>query len=528
MKYLFIFLFFTAGAYAQAPAVPANLKVLGTRSWIRLQWIDQSLNEKGFKIYWSTVNEKPENPGATTAANAGRFYIQDVKAETTYYVWVDAFNEEGKSKSLTGVVTTVKSWSLDEDEIKTLSIESSKAVPSGMKLFWNDEFNDELLNRNKWSTNYYSNIDYLKKDNLSLMEHDSLPQPGMTFNGSSINLFTNETAPVKSFYPESGRKISSIQTYDWRTNENYLDNSRGGYFEVRVKRSSSGNPKGVNTAFWFDSPGPDLKNYLQEGTELAGVKGIRPKGQVFEIDVFENLDAQFVLHGHVDKHGKFVHNLATHIAEGYTHVDHWVTHGILWTPNSIKHYIDGTLIKAYDDKSQVYAPNHFMNVFLGTYGAGGAVNMEVDYIRGYQWPLYDGNELPNADFETNSTSLPWEGTGALSATTKRSGNYGLVLNPGQSMEQSVYLNNTQWYELQYWLQGEGKMELKIENLKQVTGETENTFKHSAAGTSAFNQHKLQFKTGKEYGNYMKTVKVKFTNIGNSMLVIDDLKVIKTK
>ena len=38
-------------------------------------------------------------------------------------------------------------------------------------------------------------------------------------------------------------------------NENLLDNSRGGYFEVKVRRNSSGNPEGINTAFWFDSPG---------------------------------------------------------------------------------------------------------------------------------------------------------------------------------------------------------------------------------------------------------------------------------
>lgn len=526
MRLLFVFLFFAAGAFAQSPAVPTNLKLLGTRSWIRLQWFDQASSEQGFKIYWSTVNKKPENPGAITAANVQRYYIQDVKAQTLYYVWIEAFNQQGLSKSLTGRVTTIKTWSLDLDEIKTLSIESSKAVPQGMTLFWNDEFNDELLNRNKWATNYYSNIDYLKKDNLSLMLGDSLPQPGMKFNGSSIDLFTNETAPLKSFYPQSGRKISSIQTYDWRTNENYLDNSRGGYFEVRVKRGSSGNPKGVNTAFWFDSPGPDLKNYLQKGTELDGVKGIRPKGQVFEIDVFENLDAQFVLHGHVDKKGQFVHNLATHIAEAYTHVDNWVTHGILWTPNSIKHYIDGKLIKAYDDKNQIYSPNHFMNVFLGTYGAGGSVNMEVDYIRGYQWPLHGGNELPNADFEANNNLLPWEGTGKLSTTVKKSGKNGLELQPGESMEQYVYLNNNTSYELQYWLMGKGELELKVDNLTQVTGAVENSFNQVSVGKSIFNLDKLQFRTGKEYGDYMKTVRIKFTNIGKSTLILDDIKAFK--
>ena len=70
---------------------------------------------------------------------------------------------------------------------------------------------------------------------------------------------------------------------------------------MKVRRNSSGNPEGTNTAFWFDSPGPDLRYYLEQGTNLNGTEGIRPKGQLFEIDVFEYLNAQFVLHGHVDQ-----------------------------------------------------------------------------------------------------------------------------------------------------------------------------------------------------------------------------------
>lgn len=521
MRLLFLLLFFTTGACAQAPATPEGLKLLGTRSWIRLQWTDKASNEQGFRIYWSAVNKKPENPAAIAGADVQVYYIEHVKEQTTYYVWVEAYNQQGTSTALSGAVTTIKTWKLDKDELKSLSIASSAAVPQGMELFWNDEFNDMLLNRNKWTTNYYSNIDLLKKDNLSLMLHDSLPQPGMSFNGSAIHLFTNDSVPLKSFYPVSGRKISSIQTYDWRTNENYLDNSRGGYFEVRVKRGSSGKPQGVNTAFWLDSPGPDLRNYLQKGTVLNGVAGVRPKGQVFEIDVFEMLNAQFVLHGHVSEKGEFIHNLATHIAEGYNHIDNWVTHGILWTPNSIKHYINGKLIKAYDDPHQIYSPNHFMNVFLGSYGAGGSVDMEVDYIRGYQWPLTEDNELPNPGFEANSSLLPWEGTGRLSAHVKRSGNSALMLQPGQFMEQYVYLKNDAPYKLRYWLAGEGKVELKAENIQQVEGKTESVFKHVVWATPAFKEQVLEFKTGKEYSNYMKTVKIKFSNVGNSAVMIDD-------
>nr|WP_121272884.1 family 16 glycosylhydrolase [Pedobacter schmidteae] len=526
MRLLFLLLFFTTGACAQAPVVPGSLKLLGTRSWIRVQWTDRAADEQGFRVYWSAENKKPAQPGAVVGKDIQRYYIENVKAESTYYIWLEAYNQHGASASLTARVTTVKSWSLDKDELQSLSVASSAAVPEGMELFWNDEFNDLLLNRNKWSTNYYSNIDLLKKDNLALMLQDSLPQPAMRFNGSTIHLFTNDSVPLKSFYPASGRKISSIQTYDWRTNENYLDNSRGGYFEVRVKRWSTGKPQGVNTAFWFDSPGPDLRNYLQKGTVLDGVAGVRPKGQVFEIDVFEMLNAQFVLHGHVSEKGEFIHNLATHIAEGYTHIGTWVTHGILWTPNSIKHYINGKLIKAYDNPHEIYSPNHFMNVFLGSYGAGGSVDMEVDYIRGYQWPLTGGNELPNPGFEANANLLPWGGTGTLSLATKRSGNSALVLQPGQHMEQYVYLNNHTDYKLRYWLQGQGKVELKAENITLVEGKTESAFAQVAEGNAVFKEQVLLFKTGSEYSDYKKTVKIKFTNTGGGAVVIDDVTVVK--
>lgn len=526
MRFLFLLLFLSAGACAQRPAEPAQLKLLGTRTWIRVAWKDMASDEQGYKIYCATRNQKPELPVAVVGADTQRYFIQQLTEQTKYYIWVEAFNASGLSKAVTGSVITTRSWSLDPDELKQLSPASSAAVPEGMALFWNDEFNDDLLNRNKWSTNYYSNIDFLKKDNLSLMLQDSLPQPGMNFNGSSIHLFTNEALPVKSFYPASGRKISSIQTYDWRTNENHLDNSKGGYFEVRVKRSSSGKPQGVNTAFWFDSPGPDLKCYLQQGTTLEGTSGIRPAGQVFEIDVFEMLDAQFVLHGLVDKDGKFVHNLATHIAEGYDHINNWVTHGILWTPTSIKHYINGNLIKEYADKHRIFSPNHFMNVFLGSYGSGGSVDMEVDYIRGYQWPLMNGNELPNPGFEANNKLLPWEGTAELSSNLKRNGDYALVLNPGQYIEQYVYLNHSVPYQLEFWMRGEGNLEVTAQNVSPVTGDLDKGSKLEASGTHDFQVKRLAFRTGSEPLDHMKTVRIKFVNTGTSAVLLDDVKVSK--
>lgn len=524
MKILFFLLFFSNIVSAQKPLAPSALRILGTRSWIRLDWKDHSGNEQGFKIYFSTRNKKPDSIAAVVDANTTRYYLQNVIPKTKYFVWIEAFNQSGTSKALTGVITTITNWVLDSLEATHLDILSSDAVPAGMQLFWHDEFNDELLNRNKWTTNYYSTIDFLRKENLQALLHDSLPQAAYKLNGHSIDLFVNDSLPVKAF--SNGKKISSLQTYNWSTNENLLDNSRGGYFEVRVRRNYSGKPQGLNTAFWFDSPGPDLKYYLPEDATVYGTKGIRPKGQLFEIDIFENLDAQFVMHGKVDSNGRFIHNLATDIATGYTHRNEWVVHGLLWTPTSIKHYINGKLIKAYDNKHQIYSPNHFMNILLGSYGKGGTVDMEVDYIRGYQWPLVNGNELPNPGFELGNSLDPWEGSATRSKSSKRTGNYGVVLGPGQILEQYVYLNNSTNYQLKYWLRGSGIVNVKVENIMLVSGITENTYSNKSTAAPSFAQHSLDFATANEYGNNMKTIKVSFSNEGNDTVTLDDLKLVK--
>jgi hypothetical protein len=527
MKELFCVFFslLVTWGYAQFPVVPAHLKLSGTRSWIKVEWQDGSTNNNGYNIYWSVTNEKPAHPLMILSVDKHTCYIHNVNVETLYYVWVESFNKYGNSKTVSGKVFTTKGWAIDSDEAANLDIASSAAVPLGMKLFWHDEFNDSLLNRNKWFTNYYSTIDYLKKIQRNALLNNTLPTAAYTLNGHTITLFVNDSLPSRSF--ENGKRISSIQTYDWSTNENLLDNSNGGYFEVRVKRNYTGHPEGLNTAYWFDSPGPDLKYYLQQGTRVNDTKGIRPKGQLFEIDVFENLDAQFVMHGNVDTNGDFVHNLATHVADGFQHKDQWVTHGVLWTPTSIKHYINGKLIKAYDNKNQIYSPNHFMNILLGSYGKGGTVNMEVDYIRGYQWPLKNGNELPNPGFEySDSSILPWEGTGTLSSTAKKEGNNGLLLQPGQIVEQYIYLKNSTSYRLHYWYRGNSSLTTTVESVAPVIGKLCMITENGKKGNDSFKENTLGFETDTDFKGNMKTIRIAFVNTGNAAISLDDITIRK--
>ncbi|NLR79859.1 fibronectin type III domain-containing protein [Chitinophaga eiseniae] len=513
-------------ASAQDNAHVQTLQLLGTRSWVRVNW-NSDPQAKEYRLYWSADGKKPATPNAIMPATTTQYYLQQVQPTTRYQVWLEAVKKAGQGEWAQGVATTQKEWAQDAIEMKELTTNpSSAAVPKGMMLYWQDEFNDSLLNLNKWSTNYFSSLNYGNEDSRKEMLAGQLPQPAYRLNGKTIDLFVNDSLPVRLFTKGGNQKVSSIQTYDWQSNEMLLDNSRGGYFEVKVKRDSIGKPKGFNTAFWFDAPGPDIRYYLQEGGEVNGIKGIRPKGQVFEIDMFEYFNAQFVLHGHVDKNGKFQHNLATHIAEGYDHVGKWVTHGILWTPTSIKHYINGNLVKEYTDKHQVFSPNHFMNVFLGAYGSGGTVSMEVDYIRYYQWPLQEGNELPNPGFEDSGSLAPWEGNGSLVAGRGRNGSNGITLNPGQKIEQYVYVDNNTSYRLEYWLQGEGTIKAGVDNVAMVTGELSPIATAAASAKKNFTRQAIDFKSGLEYGHNKKTIRVVLENTGNTPAILDDITIKK--
>lgn len=505
------------GLSAQETKSNAPLQLLGTRSWIRVDLNDNQSNMAGAKVFWAKTNKKPQTANAVLADGTKRYYIQQVDPETTYYIWV----ESAAGKSLAkGKAYTSKTWQLDGTELNELQKNpSSRAVPVGMEVYWQDEFNDQLLNRNKWTTNYFSSLNYLNAKSRDEMLHDRLPQPAYTLNGSAINLYVNDTIPKRIFTEGGNQKISSIQTYDWKSNENLLDNSKGGYFEVKVRRNRQGNPKGTNTAFWFDSPGPDIRYYLEGGAEVNNIKGIRPKGQLFEIDVFEYITAQFVIHGHVDSEGVFQRNLATHIAEGYEHVGQWVTHGVLWTPTSIKHYINGDLIKEYTNKNQIYAPNHFLNVFLGAYGSEGGVNMEVDYIRAYNWPLKDGNELPNPDFEGRAGLAPWEGEARVEVGSGEKGSQAVVLEPGQQIEQYVYLDPQQDFRLAYWSKGD-KIRADIDDVTVVTGELSNLKTLIPDQDKKGGKHELDFLTGREIHPNKKIVRIGFTNVGKEKAFLD--------
>ncbi|MGY0040985.1 fibronectin type III domain-containing protein [Pedobacter sp. NJ-S-72] len=90
-----LYMLLTLTAFSKS--VPFQLKTVATRSWIRLCWNDNS-NVKEYKIYWSAKNIKPKNANITLHGYQTRYYIQGVKPETNYYVWLTAINKTAATK----------------------------------------------------------------------------------------------------------------------------------------------------------------------------------------------------------------------------------------------------------------------------------------------------------------------------------------------------------------------------------------------------------------------------------------------
>jgi hypothetical protein len=81
----------------RGPAPPANLKATVTGRSIRLDWKDQSSNEKGFRIYRSVGNGELALL-VTLPVNAKTYTDQNLAATTKYTYVVASFNNKGETR----------------------------------------------------------------------------------------------------------------------------------------------------------------------------------------------------------------------------------------------------------------------------------------------------------------------------------------------------------------------------------------------------------------------------------------------
>ena len=419
------------------------------------------------------------------------------------------------------ICSCANSKKAQNSDIHDVEVATSQALPIGMQLIWHDEFNDATLDTTKWWPYYFSSLDWFNKEAYQAFLNQNIPVADYEMTGHSILLKATD-----KLYPGAKRQISSIQTYNWYTGEDKMNDFVGGFIEARIRRSTGEKGDRVNLAFWFDSPGPDLKYYLEEGGEAFGTKGIRPRGQVFEFDMCEYITTEIVLHGDVDQDGEFQHNIGHHIHKGDFN-NKWVQHAILWSPAGLKFYIDGKLIREWWDPKDIKSPNHAMNMFFGAYGIDG-VSMEVDYVRAYQWQLEEGNFLPNSGFEYSDALFPWEGDGSINKEQARSGAQCLHLVPKAKVEQYIYLDYGHDYAFDVWAKGAGELQVCIDALTPVSGELSELCTHRYKLAADYKQKKLRFATPAEKTTNKLTVKLSLENVGADALLIDDLSIVSQR
>lgn len=99
----------TASTRAGVPAAPTNLVFDSvTSTTLLLRWSDNATTESSYRIYRGTrKNPKPQVPAAFFPANTGSWQDTGLEAATTYYYWIEAFNESGASAALTGDQATL-------------------------------------------------------------------------------------------------------------------------------------------------------------------------------------------------------------------------------------------------------------------------------------------------------------------------------------------------------------------------------------------------------------------------------------
>ncbi|RQP22204.1 glycoside hydrolase family 16 protein [Piscinibacter terrae] len=253
-------------------------------------------------------------------------------------------------------------------------------VPAGYTLAFNDEFNGNTLNRNKWFTRYIyagGTQDKLNDEKQRYRDNGN----HVVANGV-LSLVANK---VSSTDPDGINYESGMIRSDWT--------SRYGYYEARVKMPGG---VGVWPAFWLNS---------DVGTD--GRLGWPP-----EIDIFE-----FVNNGVEDKlnmlHSNVVNQTGTASALTYTDAafntswsdyvapfnfnEGWHTVGAQWDPTSVTVYVDGLKIYTrsyqwnYNDGT-LAGPAHILLNFAvggswaGRHGIDDAAfpqALQIDWVRAY-------------------------------------------------------------------------------------------------------------------------------------------------
>src|SRR5699024_4840435 len=125
-------------------------------------------------------------------------------------------------------------------------------------------------------------------------------------------------------------------------------------------------------------------------------------------------------------------------------------------------------------------------------------------------------------FEDNKTLEPWVGNAVLKIDEGVDGSQAALLKPGETIEQYVYLENNQNYGMEFSAKGNSTVGVQVDDVKLVEGVLKTVTKDSFPVKENYREHKLNFRSGKEYKDYKKKVRVSLKNKGKKELYIDNV------
>jgi hypothetical protein len=98
----------SGGAPLTIPNAPSGLVLqVASSTSIQVTWTDNSIDESGFNVYWSTTADKPTQPNLMVASDVTTALADTLTTQTPYNFWVESYNGAGASAAVTGTATPV-------------------------------------------------------------------------------------------------------------------------------------------------------------------------------------------------------------------------------------------------------------------------------------------------------------------------------------------------------------------------------------------------------------------------------------
>ena len=98
----------SGGAALTIPNAPSALVLqVASSTSIQVTWTDNSTDESGFNVYWSTTADKPAQPNLMVGSGVTTALADTLTTQTPYNFWVESYNGAGTSTAVTGSATPV-------------------------------------------------------------------------------------------------------------------------------------------------------------------------------------------------------------------------------------------------------------------------------------------------------------------------------------------------------------------------------------------------------------------------------------